>query len=124
TASKIIKKFIDYQSRSFSDDERGRETREEFENWFWKVRNDCSPYMQNQTLYPPGKVYWIVGNRVPYCEDNDQEDLDEKEDMEREPILEEKTNKQYFMLDVDVEKIFAEVAFSPRMMMDHLPHFY
>ncbi|KAF0507187.1 alpha/beta-hydrolase [Gigaspora margarita] len=126
TASKIIKKFIDYQSRSFSDDERGRETREEFENWFWKVRGDCYSYMQNPKLYPPGKVYWIVSNRAPYSEDNyDQENLDdEEEDKEREPILEEKTNKNYFMLDVDVEKIFQEVTFSPRMMMDHFPHFY
>ncbi|CAG8526985.1 11601_t:CDS:2, partial [Cetraspora pellucida] len=59
TASKIIKKFIDYQSRTFGDDERGRESKEEFENWFKKVRNDCYAHMQNPKLYPPGKVYWI-----------------------------------------------------------------
>ncbi|CAG8620118.1 11286_t:CDS:2 [Dentiscutata erythropus] len=128
TASKIIKKFIDYQSRTFSNDERGKENREEFENWFWKVRNDCYQHMQNPKLYPPGKVYWIVnGNRVPYCEENnDQEDSDDEEEgMDREnSFLEDKTNKQYYMLDVDVEKIFNEVTFSPRMMMDHLPHIY
>ncbi|CAG8648957.1 3043_t:CDS:2, partial [Dentiscutata heterogama] len=128
TASKIIKKFIDYQSRTFSNDERGRESRDEFENWFYKVRNDCYQHMQNPKLYPPGKVYWIVnGNRVPYCEDNnDQEDSDDEEEgMDREKsFLEDKTNKQYYMLDVDVEKIFNEVSFSPRMMMDHLPHIY
>ncbi|CAG8519656.1 7958_t:CDS:2 [Diversispora eburnea] len=58
-ANKIIKKVIDYQSRCFSNDEKGQTSKAEYESWFWKMRQDINSQMNNPKLYPPGKVYWI-----------------------------------------------------------------
>lgn len=121
TASKILKKILDYQSRTFNEKtEEGRKEKEEFENLFWKTRQDVYKYMRNEKLYPPGKVYWIIGSdRKPYCDADDDDD---------EPIgelFEKKSSKQYNMVEVDdVQQFFNEIWFSPHMMIDHFPYMY
>ncbi|CAG8502620.1 15392_t:CDS:2 [Acaulospora colombiana] len=60
TASKIIKKVLDYQSRQFGDDEKGRASKAEYESWFWKARLDVYSHMQNPKLYPAGRKKIIV----------------------------------------------------------------
>ncbi|CAG8581214.1 20990_t:CDS:2 [Rhizophagus irregularis] len=121
TASKVLKKILDYQSRTFNEKtEEGRKEKEEFENYFWKTRQDVYKYMQNEKLYPPGKVYWIVGSdRKPYC---DADDEDEEPDGE---LFEKKSSKQYNMVEIDdVQQVFSEIWFSPHMMIDHFPYMY
>lgn len=152
TASKIIRKVLDYQSRPFfANTEEGRKDKEEFENFFWRARQDVYKHMQNEKLYPPGTVYWIIGNeRKPYCDarDDDEAEGSNKEEEKAsdvkgngnekecnvnndDDIFEKKGNittssgKQYIMLEIDdVSKIFEEIWFSSHMMFDHLPHMY
>ncbi|CAI2165679.1 12863_t:CDS:2 [Funneliformis geosporum] len=152
TASKIIRKVLDYQSRAFfANTEEGRKDKEDFENFFWKARQDVYKHMQSEKLYPPGTVYWIIGNdRKPYCDASydDEEgsnkekasdvkgngiekELGERDVNNDDDIFEEKGNittssgKQYIMLEIDdVSKIFEEIWFSSHMMFDHLPHMY
>ncbi|RIA95596.1 hypothetical protein C1645_757342 [Glomus cerebriforme] len=124
TASKILKKILDYQSRTFNENtEQGRREKAEYENLFWRTRQDVHKYMQNEKLYPPGKVYWIVrSDRKPYCDANEEEEEEEETDG---GIFEQKSCKQYNMLEIDdVQKIFDEIWFSPHMMIDHFPYMY
>jgi hypothetical protein len=121
TASKVLKKVLDYQSRTFNEKtEEGRKEKEEFENLFWKTRQDVCKYMQNEKLYPPGKVYWIIGSdRKPFCDADDDDDEPEGE------LFEKKSCKQYNMLEIDdVQQFFNAIWFSPHMMIDHFPYMY
>ncbi|CAG8604970.1 8324_t:CDS:2 [Acaulospora morrowiae] len=144
TASKIIKKVLDYQSRKFGDDEKGRASKAEYESWFWKTRLDVCSHMQNLKLYPAGKVYWIVGSkRTPYCEidgdvtDEEKDNCENNDEEESNKPEKDSSNnnsdscsngsseKEYMMLEIEkVEQIFQEIGFSPHMIIDHLPFRY
>nr|CAG8470662.1 3155_t:CDS:2 [Entrophospora candida] len=121
-ASKVFRKFLDYKSRTFSEnDEKSMVIKREFEQFFWNVREEIRSHMKNVKLYPPGKVYWIIDSkRAPYC--NASEEI--VSDGPDEEIFFEK-NGLYNMLEINnVENIFDEIWFTPQMMTDHLPHVY
>ncbi|CAG8466009.1 8040_t:CDS:2 [Funneliformis mosseae] len=98
--------------------------------------------MQNEKLYPPGTVYWIIENeKKPYCDarDDDEAEGSNKEEEKAsdvkgngnekecnvnndDDIFEKKGNitrssdKQYIMLEIDDEsKIFEKIWFSSHM---------
>ncbi|CAG8748551.1 1599_t:CDS:2, partial [Ambispora leptoticha] len=120
--SKIITKVLDYQSRVFSDDERGQAEKKEFEEFFWKMRKVVHSRMDAHKLYPAGRLYWIIGkDRIPYCLPSDDDDEESYANDGHKRLTEHKYN----MVEVtDVEKIFSEIWFSPTMSLDHLPNVY
>ncbi|CAJ0639364.1 15118_t:CDS:2 [Entrophospora sp. SA101] len=121
-ASKVFRKFLDYKSRTFSEnDEKSMVIKREFEQFFWNVREEIRSHMKNVKLYPPGKVYWIIDSkRAPYCNASEEIVSDDSD----EEIFFEK-NGLYNMLEINnVENIFDEIWFTPQMMTDHLPHVY
>ncbi|CAG8567174.1 5038_t:CDS:2 [Ambispora gerdemannii] len=120
--STIITKVLDYQSRVFSDDERGQAEKKEFEQFFWKMREAVHSRMGAHKLYPAGRLYWIIGkDRIPYCLPSDDDDEENGAHDGHKRLTEHKYN----MVEVtDVEKIFSEIWFTPTMSLDHLPTVY
>ncbi|CAJ0769008.1 17217_t:CDS:2, partial [Entrophospora sp. SA101] len=145
-ASKVFRKFLDYKSRTFSEnDEKSMVIKREFEQFFWNVREEIRSHMKNVKLYPPGKVYWIIDSkRAPYCNASEEivsghDEHDKKRKIEKEQKKEKEggveddsdeeiffeKNGLYNMLEINnVENIFDEIWFTPQMMTDHLPHVY
>ncbi|RUS13629.1 Alpha/Beta hydrolase protein, partial [Endogone sp. FLAS-F59071] len=114
----IIREAVNYQTGMYDTEPKKKD---EIKNWFLSLRTTLHANMQNDKLYPGGRIYWVLP--VNDADANANPNADARSVAHMNPDDPEGSSYKLYKID-DVEEVLSEIIFSRNMMFDHFPTQY